>query len=124
MVARVSVVVRDPDLAQLLAEVLHEHGHEVQRDGEVDDVVGYLAREQPDLLILDVWWEMPAQGGDVVEHVREDQGQPTPTILIVGDKQEIAGREDWLAAHRIHALLAPFDVREFEQLVATALAER
>ena len=81
--ARILVVDDEPDIRQLIAEILGDEGHQVRTAESVTTARAALAAETPELMLLDVW--LP--DGDGLRFLRElieGDGLPCPTVMISG----------------------------------------
>jgi DNA-binding response OmpR family regulator len=105
----------DPDLAEVLADVIGERTclatHVVANGALVPDAI---AASRPDLLILDVL--LPGLSGlDVFDLVRSDpRYQGVPVLFLTGSPEKAAQAHSTTGEHRVMA--KPFDL---DELVAT-----
>jgi len=120
--ASLLVVDDDVDLADLLAELLAQEGHEVRlaRDGE--DGLARLAERHPDVLLLDV--EMPQLDGPGMAYrmVVHDCGmEEIPIVLVSGvaDLREVARR-----VGTPYFVSKPFQMPTLLRVLNQALEER
>ena len=79
---KILVVEDEPDLRSLYRENLGEGGHEVVTAANGAEGLGVVAREQPDLVVLDLM--MPVMDGyEFLEHLRRMPGRErTPTVVV------------------------------------------
>lgn len=84
---RVAVLDDDEDVLRLVAALLVRAGHEpVVCSGRLDRL-GFLARERPDLVLLDV--NMPGMGGDeLLELMRDDPRLAHLPVLFLSSNDE------------------------------------
>ncbi len=81
--ARILVVDDEPDIRQLIEEILRDEGYSVRSAESLATARLALAELTPDLLLLDVW--LP--DGDGLRFLRElieTRGLPCPTVMISG----------------------------------------
>jgi DNA-binding NtrC family response regulator len=112
----------DVEIADVLADLLRDEGHEVRvgRDGR--DGLTLLEERRPDLVLLDV--EMPVLTGPEMAHEMflHDLGlEEIPLILVSGvlDLRRVAA-----AVGTPYFLSKPYDMRRLLGLVDKALTER
>jgi CheY-like chemotaxis protein len=121
-VANLLVVDDDPDLAELLTDLLEGQGHTVRvaRDGR--EGLRLVAERRPDLVLLDV--EMPLVTGPEMsqEMIVRDRGQEEIPIVLVSGVTNLFR----LAASvgTPYFLRKPYDAETLSRLVASALVER
>lgn len=79
---KILVVEDEPDLRTLYRENLGEGGHDVVTAANGAEGLGVVAREQPDLVVLDLM--MPVMDGyEFLEHLRRMPGRErTPTVVV------------------------------------------
>jgi DNA-binding NtrC family response regulator len=116
------VVDDDPDLGELLAELMRESGHDVRvaRDGR--DGLVLLRARRPDLVLLDV--EMPVLTGPEMAYAMflHDAGEEfIPVVLLSGvlDLAAVAA-----AVGTPYFLGKPYSIEHVLALAEKALAER
>ena len=79
--AKILVVDDDPDLVEDCRLILEKAGHRVIAAHNVADGKAALAKEQPDLMILDVMMESPDDGIAMAQDVRR-QGIQIPILML------------------------------------------
>lgn len=79
--AKILVVDDDPDLVEDCRLILEKAGHRVLAAHNVADGKAALAKEQPDLMILDVMMESPDDGIAMAQDVRR-QGVQIPILML------------------------------------------
>jgi CheY-like chemotaxis protein len=98
---KILVVEDDPDLAALEAELLEEHGHQVEIANNGREALAAVERAAPDLILLDM--KMPVMSGrEFVEEYRRAQPSPAPIVVVTAadDAQARAaevGASGWIA---------------------------
>src|SRR5262249_34924030 len=83
--SRLLVVEDDPDVAELLGEVLRAHGHEVRLAENGMDGLDAVALSRPDAVLLDV--EMPVLDGPGMAlrlFIRDCGDEEIPIVLLSG----------------------------------------
>jgi DNA-binding response OmpR family regulator len=113
--AIILVVEDDPDVAELLGEILSEH-FRVEVAHSAAEATKALARNSYDLLLLDML--LPGGGGDAVMGLADDAGMTT--VLMSGD---LEGRGRAAQAGRPF-VAKPFGVDDLLSALDTALAGR
>ena len=89
-VAKIKIIDDDVDHAADLAAILGSAGHSVSTLDHVEGAIEDLARDIPDLLILDVMFpENPSAGLELAVKIRQrDETRNLPVILLTGVNQE------------------------------------
>jgi CheY-like chemotaxis protein len=122
LMANFLIVDDDPDLADLLAEVLRAKGHECEVAHDGREGLARVRSATPDLVLVDV--EMPILNGPDMAYqmfLRNCGDERIPVVLISG----IVGLPDIAAAVGTPYFLAkPYTVSSVLHLVARALEER
>jgi DNA-binding response OmpR family regulator len=88
--AKIIVIDDDLDLAEDLALLLKNAGHETSTRDDTEGAVELLLKKKPDLVVLDVMFpENPAGGFDLAREIRgTDQIKDLPVILLTAINQE------------------------------------
>jgi CheY-like chemotaxis protein len=104
---------------QLIVELLQEQGYEIAQASDTQAVFDEIAREQPDLLILDV--NMPGDGGiAALKAIREDRNLDGMRVLILTGSIDLA--PEWLSEIGAEGHLPkPFPVDELNSTVRRLL---
>jgi two-component system OmpR family response regulator len=95
------VVDDDPELCSLMTGFLREHGYRAEGAGNTTQMYAAIARERPDLVVLDVM--MPGEDGlSAARRLAHEQGPPVIMLsALSGDTDRIIGLEmgadDYLA---------------------------
>ncbi len=106
--ARITIIDDDLELAQDMSQILGGAGHQVSLRGDIDGALEELARDRPDLLILDVIFpENPAGGFDLARQIRRTEAlRDLPVILLTSINQEFPMDfsandidQDWMPVH-------------------------
>jgi DNA-binding response OmpR family regulator len=107
-------------MRQLIVELLEEQGYETAQASDTQAVFDEIARERPDLLILDV--NMPGDGGiAALKTIREDRNLDGMRVLILTGSIDLA--PEWLREIGADGYLPkPFPVDELNSTVRRLLA--
>jgi two-component system NtrC family sensor kinase len=117
---RILVVEDEPTVAQLVADVLREEGHEVDAALDSQDGLNRLAREHYDLVVCDL--KMPRLDGQAFFRALVRSGSPAQhrIVFITGDT--LAPRTlQFLEDHDLPYLTKPFLVEELKLAVSRVL---
>lgn len=110
----------EPKLREMLAELLTEEGYQVSTAADGEEAVELLARESPDLLLLDI--KMPNMTGlDVMNALR--QTKPKLPIIVSSAYSKMASDMTVLTSNVKAYLVKPVDVDELLEAVEKAIAE-
>jgi DNA-binding NtrC family response regulator len=81
--AHVLVVDDEPDIRELVKEILEDEGYEVTLAQDGDSAREALRTKRPDLILLDIW--MPdIDGITLLKEWSDDSGRPCPVIMMSG----------------------------------------
>jgi CheY-like chemotaxis protein len=117
-----SILVADDhqEMRQLVVELLSSRGFEVREVADTNGVMDELARERPDLLIMDI--HMPGAGG--VEALRSIRANPRyrglPVLILSGSVELTEAWTDEIEADA--TLPKPFPIDELHSTVQALLA--
>ena len=82
---RVLVVEDDPDLLEMLAELLRSQGHQVTTAPDGTKALEYAARSMPDLVLADYNLPDGPNGRELAAAIRLAAGRRLPVIILTGD---------------------------------------
>jgi DNA-binding response OmpR family regulator len=120
--AHLLVVDDDPDLAEILTDLLRAQGHEVRtaRDGE--EGLKQVAERMPDLVLLDV--EMPVLTGPEMSYrmLLHDVGEEKVPVVLLSGVVNLPAVAAMVGTP--YLLAKPYDLAAVLKLVARALVER
>jgi DNA-binding response OmpR family regulator len=119
--ARILVVDDDPDIRRLISVVLVHAGHKVVTADDGEQALEMIARETPDLVVLDVM--MPKKDGYMVLKELKSSGVRESTKVLVLTAR--TAEADWLRGYRLgadHYLTKPFDNQELTDAVDQLLS--
>jgi CheY-like chemotaxis protein len=116
------IVDDDPDIVEVLKEILSELGHAVRVAANGEEGLEQLRTKLPDLVLLDV--EMPVLGGPAMAYrmFLEDMGRENiPIVLLSGvaDLPLVAARTG-----TPYFLVKPYSMADLCSLVERAMCER
>ena len=118
---KILVVDDDARLRELLQRYLTQQGFAVEALPDAKDIDRKLARNRPDLLVLDVM--MPGEDGLAVVRRLRAQGEPIPVVMLTARGEDIdrilgleMGADDYLAK--------PFNPRELLARIHAVLRRR
>jgi len=118
--ARILVVEDNPLNRLLVHDILELRGHEVVEAANVDEALGQLALERPDLLLLDV--QIPGGGGEaVIREVRQRPQLADLPIIAVTSLAMPGDRERLLSIGFQGYLSKPIDTRTFGAAIESYL---
>jgi len=116
--ARVLVVDDDPAIRRVIAYALSDEGHRVSEAEEGGAALLAIAREHPDIILLDM--KMPGvDGWEFARRYRERYGEQA-AIIVVTAAQDAAQRSAEIAADGF--LAKPFDLDTLTERVAAFAA--
>lgn len=108
---RVIVVEDDPDLVQMMAELLEELGMETSKARDGQEALHQIRQTSPDLVILDM--HLPGlSGAEIIKKIRADQRLVNTKIVLMTADVTAARSEhqaDWI-------LLKPVNMAELNEL--------
>jgi DNA-binding response OmpR family regulator len=89
--AKIVLADDEPDLRAIYATILRREGYEVWEASEGAEALDMVAREQPDLLLLDV--RMPALNGfEVLDRLRFDPGASLTKVVMLSNLDDADAR--------------------------------
>lgn len=105
------VVDDDPVICELVASTLTEHGYPTRRASDAREALYLVAREVPDVIILDV--HLPdISGYQLCRRLRDDHGEGLGIILISGERKESMDRAAGLLLGADDYMVKPFVLDE------------
>ncbi len=127
--AKIMIIDDDTDLLENLAASLSAQGMSVTTRDTVDDAIGEIVAERPDVLVLDVMFpENPSGGFDLARKVRKtEQIARTPIVLLTAVNQEFPTDfsrndidEEWFPVQDL--LEKPVDVKKLLERLTELLS--
>jgi two-component system OmpR family response regulator len=118
----IAVVDDDPDILDMLRAALAYQGYRSVLWQTGTDAQLMIRREQPDLVILDLWLEERTTGETVVDVMRLDAiTTAIPVLIISGHVHELRGSLRRLQALGCHVLAKPFTLDDLYGAIATLI---
>jgi DNA-binding response OmpR family regulator len=116
----IAVVNDDTAFLQLMEDALTDEGYRVRLSMSTDGVADAIAREHPNLLILDIVVELRDAGLRLLRAIRGEPGLATlPVIVCSADTTFLRERADELASLRCAVMEKPFNLEGlFVQIAA------
>ena len=115
--ALILVVDDDPEVRQLIYDVLDSEGFEVEMAADGREALEKATRRRPSLLVLDL--TLPRLSGpELAAQLGSLSGQPVPVLVISGDGQAGSKARELGAFAYLHK---PFDIEDLLRLVARGL---
>ncbi|QQR90375.1 MAG: response regulator [Myxococcales bacterium] len=119
MRSTVLVAEGDPFDLRVLQEACEGLGQEVLSAMRAEQVLDMLARQQPDLLMLDVG--VPIRGLDVLRVLREDHRLEQFPVILVTSAESAALCEEGMKLGAVDYIIKPYRVFEIQQRVQNVL---
>lgn len=118
----IAVVDGAPEFLELMYDMLTEQGYETILWSEGQGAFEMLVREQPDLVILDLWLEHPKAGEMVLGLMRVDPAtKHIPVIISTTDPHLCHQRSTFLQDERCDVLVKPFDLADLQSKIEKML---
>src|SRR5205823_15040480 len=119
--ATILVVDDDPDIRDLIQEILEGAGHDVTVAAEGQEALNKLKRRPYELIVLDIM--MPTMNGyEVLEQIRAMPIRASTPVIVVTAKHDPTGVMREVKGGALDHLAKPFMPDELEDVVARALA--
>src|SRR5947207_10958636 len=119
--ATILVVDDDPDIRDLIQEVLETSGHDVTVAASGQEALNKLKRRPYALVVLDIM--MPTMSGyEVLEQIRAMPSRADTPVIVVTAKHDPSGVMREVKGGAIDHLAKPFLPGEIEEVVERALA--
>ena len=78
------VVDDEPDIRELVADILRDEGYSTRLAGTSDEAIAQLTKQRPDLVVLDIWLKDSQMDGiDILKHIKAHTPQ-VPVVIISG----------------------------------------
>jgi CheY-like chemotaxis protein len=122
--ALVYVADDEPELASMLTEMLEDAGHSVQSSPDGKALLEKVARQKPDLILLDI--NMPGMSGwDVMRHLQDAPANAgIPVIAVTAQGGATIEKSAMTTLHFTGFVRKPFKMAELLRNVDEALARR
>ncbi len=108
------IVDDDHDVSDLLANLLDEEGYRVRSAFDEQEALQEIAREAPDLIVLDV--ELPPEIGPTLTNQLRAQGIKIPVVLVSAVYTDVDIPD-------VQFVPKPFDLDYIIQVIARVFAE-
>lgn len=117
-IVRIAVIEDDTGLRQMINFLLGEEGFEVVPCALGVDAHATIARERPDVVLLDLRLEESRTGLAVLEAIRDDpRTRDTAVIMCSGDVYFLREHAEDLRARRCGIIEKPFDITELLAMI-------
>ncbi len=118
----IALVDDDAHIVMLLDDLFGEEGYRTLGISAGADAYATIAREQPDLVILDLWLEQQDTGWTIYNRLRADDATARiPVIMCSADVGTLRERAAEIAARGDAAIEKPFDIVALLALVTDLL---
>ena len=119
--ARVLIVDDEPDVLEILSDIIAGFGHDVSTALNGAEGLSIVRMTPPDVILLDL--VMPVMTGrDALAHLRDEH--PEIPVIVVAAEMETALTEQLSALGAFGYITKPFRMEEISQMLAAALARR
>jgi len=121
------LVVNDTEeILELFEQILHEEGgYEVTLTSFQPQMIDFVKKVQPDLIISDHMFGEEQAGWQFLQSLKMERETMTiPVIVCSGAISELKGNEGYLMSKNVGVLYKPFDVDELLHLVDRKLGEQ
>jgi len=122
--ARIALINDDRAFLHLMQELLEEEeAYEVRTCTQWEDAYGFVKREQPDLVILDIVLGGEEQGWTILELLTLDPAtRPIPLIVCSAAIRSLQDHQALLARYGVAVLPKPFDLDALLDLISSTLS--
>ncbi len=118
----IALVDDDPHTVTLLDELFSEEGYRTLAISAGADAYTTIAREVPDLVVLDLWLEQQDTGWTIYDRLRADDATARiPIIVCSADVGTLRQRAAEIVARGDATIEKPFDIASLLALVADLL---
>jgi DNA-binding response OmpR family regulator len=126
VMAFIAVVDDAQDFTDLVAEILHEGGHQVIVCNDGGGALRCIIETHPDVVLLDIRFATQLETGwDILDQIRAHPlTADIPVIVSSAAVDSLQAREVWLQERGIPALCKPFDLDELLALIDSTLREQ
>jgi DNA-binding response OmpR family regulator len=121
----IAVIDDNSQTQEFLTDLFAEKGWSTLQCIDIETALDVVAREQPDLIILDLWFDRHQEGWSLLTQLKENATTaPIPVVVCTGDNNTLHHNENKLEEQAVAVLLKPFDIDHVYACVEYALAER
>ena len=123
-VSRILIVDDDPNIVQMLSDILTDEGYEVATATQSLRAFDRAKEAQPDLILMDIM--MPYLDGlDQIKLLSlDDDLKDIPIIVITAKARALDGIEDLRALRIVDYLYKPFEISDLLEKISKAIKER
>jgi CheY-like chemotaxis protein len=123
-VSRILIVDDDPNIVQMLSDILTDEGYEVATATQSLRAFDRAKEAQPDLILMDIM--MPYLDGlDQIKLLSlDDDLKEIPIIVITAKARALDGIPDLRALRIVDYLYKPFEIADLLEKIGRALKER
>ncbi len=123
-VSRILIVDDDPNIVQMLSDILTDEGYEVATATQSLRAFDRAKEAQPDLILMDIM--MPYLDGlDQIKLLSlDDDLKDIPIIVITAKARALEGIDDLRALRIVDYLYKPFEISDLLDKIGKALKER
>ena len=121
--ARILAIDDNPAVLGLLSDVLSDLGYSPHLMDRPPNRLEQITAINPDVIVLDLAFEGgQLDGWRLLQRLRGDpRTYGIPVVLCTASAEEIRGREQWLAGHRVWVVVKPFELGSLEGALRHAL---
>lgn len=123
-VSRILIVDDDPNIVQMLSDILTDEGYEVATATQSLRAFDRAKEAQPDLILMDIM--MPYLDGlDQIKLLSlDDDLKDIPIIVITAKARALEGIDDLRALRIVDYLYKPFEISDLLEKITKALKDR
>jgi CheY-like chemotaxis protein len=123
-VSRILIVDDDPNIVQMLSDILTDEGYEVATATQSLRAFDRAKESQPDLILMDIM--MPYLDGlDQIKLLSlDDDLKDIPIIVITAKARALDGIEDLRALRIVDYLYKPFEISDLLEKIGKAVKDR
>jgi CheY-like chemotaxis protein len=120
---RIIVIDDDQAILNLYVEVLQDEGYQVIACDSQADAVECIRREQPELVILDLWMQSPISGWEIYQQLAtHPEAAMIPVIISTAATERHLEPPADLQGAKINVLLKPFEIDDLLAAVKAGVA--
>jgi two-component system, cell cycle response regulator len=120
---RILIVDDDRDSVDLLTEWLSMEGYETFSAATGRDALDRIARDRPDLVLLDLMIP-PPDGLEVIRAVKKDRTMSTTPVVVMTVKRDVTSKVEALKTGADDYIVKPFHFDELDAVLRASLKKR
>jgi DNA-binding response OmpR family regulator len=125
MTTTIAVIDDNTHTQAFLRDLFAERGWNTLQCTDIDTALEAVGQEQPDLIILDLWFDRHQDGWSLLTQLKETSATASiPVVVCSGDSNTLHHNQEKLERLAVAVLLKPFDIDHVYACVDFALAER